>query len=141
MLAWVTQIYWTANFHFTYMFNITSRNFIPNLMVYHSPHVLLLQFTCTSLPNFVLVHSFNLSKPWSTPLYAVTYAYQAHIKHPPYHHHVISLQPCQTLFFHYPGLTIIENNTPDTCLEKFCVPSIFLHLILATMSSQHHQLH
>ena len=42
---------------------------------------------------------------------------QCRITQPPYH--VISLQLCQVLFFHCPGLTTIESNIFDTCLATF----------------------
>ena len=121
-----------ANFHFTVLCHATMYNWC---IVYHSPYVLLLQSPYT-YPT-VFVHSFNMSKPHSLPLcmqfLMLTNPRRSqlvrrlsilrhHITHPPYHHQVISLQLCQVLFFHCPGLTAIENNTPDTWLENvnFC---------------------
>ena len=91
----------------------------------------------STCPNHLTLHlRCGSTSPYLTlPLYAVSYAYQpqansfvsrlsiiqCHITCLLYHC-VISLQLCQVLLFHYLALPIIENNTPDTCLEIF--PSV-----------------
>ena len=58
-----------------------------------------------------------LAKPRQTQLVRRLSILLCHLTHPPYRH-VISLQLCQALFFHGSGLTTIENNILDTCLEN-----------------------
>ena len=97
-------------------------------MAYLSPYVLLLQFLYTSLPNCLcpffkhdettIVYTFVcnfLCLPTPGDLSNGQKTFYRSLSH------YTSTVPssCHFLFFHCPGFTTIENNTPDTGLENF----------------------